>query len=156
MYLILIVFNFFTQNLPPVVKKRVKALKKLLVAQTDIDTKFYTELHLLECKYHKQYVEFYNKVKYIKYVIIITFLFHLYLFNLQRNDIVQGNYEPTEEECDFPSDDDDDDVKDLSTDMEGKVKLQDPKSLVYFMFYKSIIFISSYYFYIKQSNTASS
>lgn len=93
-------------NLPPVVKKRVKALKKLLVAQTDVDTKFYTELHLLECKYHKQYVEFYNK----------------------RNDIVQGNYEPTEGECDFPSDDDDDDVKDLSTDMDGKVKLEDSKS----------------------------
>jgi nucleosome assembly protein 1-like 1 len=91
-------------NLPPVVKKRVKALKKLLVAQTDIDTKFYTELHILECKYHKEYVEFYNK----------------------RSDIVQGNYEPNEEECDFPSDEEDD-VKDLSTDLEGKIKLEDSK-----------------------------
>uniref|UniRef100_A0A2S2QC59 Nucleosome assembly protein 1-like 1-B n=1 Tax=Sipha flava TaxID=143950 RepID=A0A2S2QC59_9HEMI len=91
-------------NLPPVVKKRVKALKNLLVSQTDIDVKFYTELHILECKYHKLYADFYNK----------------------RSDIVQGNYEPTEEECDFPSDDEDD-VKDLSTDMEGKVKLEDKK-----------------------------
>lgn len=48
-------------------------------------------------------------------------------FDLQRSDIVQGNYEPTEEECDFPSDEEDD-VKDLSTDMEGKVKLEDSKS----------------------------
>jgi len=95
-------------NLPPIVKRRVKALKKLLVSQTDVDTKFYTELHQLECKYHEQYVDYYNK----------------------RNDIVQGNYEPTEEECDFPSDedDDDDDVKNLSTGIEGKVKLEDSKS----------------------------
>ncbi|VVC26808.1 Hypothetical protein CINCED_3A014476 [Cinara cedri] len=88
-------------NLPPIVKKRVKALKKLLVSQTDIDTKFYTELHALECKYHKEYVEFYNK----------------------RSEIVQGNYEPTEEECDYPSDEDDE-LKDLSADMDDKVKVE--------------------------------
>lgn len=51
-------------------------------------------------------------------------IFKILCFVLQRSDIVQGNYEPTEEECDFPSDDEDD-VKDLSTDMEGKVKIED-------------------------------
>ncbi|KAL5239790.1 hypothetical protein ACI65C_007200 [Semiaphis heraclei] len=91
--------------LPPVVKKRVKALKKLLVSQTDVDTKFYTELHFLECKYHKEYLAYYNK----------------------RSEIVQGNYEPTEEECDYPSDEEDD-VKELSTDMEGKIKLEESKA----------------------------
>lgn len=48
-----------------------------------------------------------------------------FLLKFKRSDIVQGNYEPTEEECDFPSDEDD--VKDLSTDMEGKVKLEEAK-----------------------------
>lgn len=48
-------------------------------------------------------------------------------YTFQRSDIVQGNYEPTEEECDFPSDEEDD-VKDLSTDMEGKIKLEESKA----------------------------
>lgn len=40
---------------------------------------------------------------------------------------MQGDYEPTEEECDYPSEDEDSIVKDLSTDIEGKVKLEDKK-----------------------------
>lgn len=51
---------------------------------------------------------------------------------------MQGGYEPTEEECDFPSEDEDD-VKDLSTDMEGKVKLEDNKPLVYILLFYSLI-----------------
>lgn len=47
-------------------------------------------------------------------------------FKFKRSDIVKGIYEPTEEECDFPSDEEDE-VKDLSTDMEGKVKLEESK-----------------------------
>ena len=47
-------------------------------------------------------------------------------FYNKRSDIVQGNYEPNEEECDFPSDEEDD-VKDLSNDLEGKIKLEDSK-----------------------------
>lgn len=39
---------------------------------------------------------------------------------------MQGNYEPTEEECDIPSDVEDD-VKDLSTGMEGNIPLEESK-----------------------------
>lgn len=70
----------------------------------------------------------------LSYMNILIALFWLieYFYNLQRSDIVQGDYEPTEEECDFPSDEEDD-VKDLSTDMEGKVKLEESKPLVFFI-----------------------
>lgn len=94
-------------NLPSVVKKRVKALKKLLANQTEVDSQFFRELHVLECKYNKKYVEFYNR----------------------RSDIVQGFYEPTEEECDFPSDEEDY-ANELSTDIEEKLKLEESKPAV--------------------------
>lgn len=73
-------------HMPSEVKKRVNALKKMHVVLDGIDQKFFDELHTLECKYHKEYVEIYNK----------------------RSDITQGYHEPTEEECDFPSDKEDD------------------------------------------------
>lgn len=42
---------------------------------------------------------------------------------LQRSTIVQGLYEPKEEECDFPSDDEKED--ELSNDIKTKVKIED-------------------------------
>lgn len=48
--------------LPPVVKRRIKALKKLQLETTNIEAKFFEEVHALECKYHKLYTPFYEKV----------------------------------------------------------------------------------------------
>ncbi|KAI8499754.1 Nucleosome assembly protein 1-like 1 [Branchiostoma belcheri] len=45
----------YVENLPKVVKRRIKALKNLQVQCTKIEAKFYEEVHQLECKYAKQY-----------------------------------------------------------------------------------------------------
>jgi len=70
---------------PPAVKRRIKALKKLQLEATNIEAKFFAEVHVLECKYHNLYVPLYEK----------------------RSKIVNAEYEPTEEEAQWPSDDDD-------------------------------------------------
>lgn len=63
-------------NLPAPVKKRINALKNLQLEVTNLEAKFYEEVHLLECKYHKLYHPIHEK----------------------RYKIVTGSYEPTEEE----------------------------------------------------------
>lgn len=73
-------------SLPPAVKRRIKSLKKLQLEATNIEAKFFKEVHDLECKYHRLYVPLYEK----------------------RNTIVNGSYEPTEEESQWPSDDEED------------------------------------------------
>jgi len=50
------------QNLPASVKRRIKALKKVQLETTMLEAKFYEEVHLLECKYHKMYTPLYEKV----------------------------------------------------------------------------------------------
>lgn len=50
------------QNLPASVKRRIKALKKVQLETTMLEAKFYEEVHLLECKYHKLYTPLYEKV----------------------------------------------------------------------------------------------
>lgn len=50
------------QQLPAPVKRRIKALKKIQLEATNIEAKFYEEVHLLECKYHKLYTPLYEKV----------------------------------------------------------------------------------------------
>jgi len=65
--------------LPPEVKKRVKALKKVQLEVTKIEAQFYSELHALECKYLPKYQPYFEK----------------------RLAITSGKYEPTEDECDF-------------------------------------------------------
>lgn len=89
------------QSLPPPVKRRIKALKKLQLTATNIEAKFYEEVHELECKYHQLYVPLYDK----------------------RTSIITGMYEPKDDECDFPSDDEKED--ELSNDMKTKVKIED-------------------------------
>jgi len=75
----------YIESLPPAVKKRIKSLKKLQLETTKIEAKFYEEVHQLECKYHDLYTPLYEK----------------------RSQITKGAYEPTDAECDWPSDDDD-------------------------------------------------
>ena len=73
----------YYDTLPKVVKRRVKALKNLQVETLKIEAKLSEEIHALECKYASLYEP----------------------LNKKRNDIVNGIVEPTDEECEFPSDD---------------------------------------------------
>ncbi|CAH1971730.1 unnamed protein product [Acanthoscelides obtectus] len=89
--------------LPPPVKRRIKALKKLQLATTQIEAEFFKEVHALECKYHQMYVPLYEK----------------------RNAIVNGGHEPTDEEAQWPSDLEDDlpeNVKEKIAAERGKQK----------------------------------
>lgn len=70
-------------DLPTEVIKRINALKNIQVNMIDIETKFYDELHKLECKYAHMLEPLLN----------------------QREKIVNGGYEPTESECEWLVDD---------------------------------------------------
>lgn len=94
----------YIQSLPPQVKRRLKSLKKLQLEATGIEAKFYEEVHKLEIKYDKLYNPLYNK----------------------RTQIIKGEHEPTEEECDFPSDSEDEEAE-LSEDVKDKAKIEDEK-----------------------------
>lgn len=87
-------------SLPPSVKRRVKALKKMQLEATNIEAEFFKEVQYLECKYHRLYVPLYEK----------------------RNTIVNGSYEPTEDESQWPSDD-----EDLPNALKEKAKLDEEK-----------------------------
>jgi len=67
------------ESLPPEVRRRVKALKKLQVTVTQIEAQFYAEMHALECKYLPKFQPYFDK----------------------RLEIISGKYEPGDEECDF-------------------------------------------------------
>merc|ERR1711872_220306 len=86
------------------VKRRIKSLKKLQLEATKIEAKFYEEVHDLECKYHKLHMPLLQK----------------------RTLITKGGYEPTEEECDFPSDSEDEEAE-LSEEVKDKAKIEDEK-----------------------------
>jgi len=91
----------YIASLPAPVKKRIKALKKIQLESTRIEAKFYEEVHKLECKYHQLYTPHYVK----------------------RATITKGEYEPNEEECEWPSDSEDE----LSDEVEKKAKLEEEK-----------------------------
>lgn len=91
------------QALPASVKRRIKALKKLQLESTNIEAKFYQEIHELECKYHNLFIPQFEK----------------------RSVIINGGYEPNDDECDFPSDDDDE--EELTNELKTKVKIEDAK-----------------------------
>ncbi|XP_061717285.1 nucleosome assembly protein 1-like 1 isoform X2 [Cydia pomonella] len=64
-------------SLPPNVRRRVRALRTLQKEFVDVESKFYSEVHQLECKYEKLYKPLFEK----------------------RAQIVNGTYEPTDNEC---------------------------------------------------------
>ncbi|XP_072945546.1 nucleosome assembly protein 1-like 1 isoform X2 [Epargyreus clarus] len=64
-------------SLPPNVRRRIRALRSIQKEFVDIEAKFYSEVHALECKYEKLYKPLFEK----------------------RAQIVNGAYEPTDEEC---------------------------------------------------------
>lgn len=88
------------QSLPAPVKRRIKALKQLQLVTTNIEAKFYEEVHALECEYYKMCAPLYQK----------------------RSEIVSGTYEPTDEQCVWESDDDE---ETLSNYMKEKAKIED-------------------------------
>lgn len=89
----------YYDSLPDVIKRRVKALKNLQVEKIKIEGEFFKEVHELEVKYNQRYEPLYKK----------------------RNEIVNGVYEPNDEECNFPSDEEEDDE-------ENEVKDEKPKT----------------------------
>lgn len=68
-------------KLAPNVRRRVNALKNLQAKAVHIEAEFYRQVHDLEIEYAKRHKE----------------------LNDKRNLIVNGEYEPTEEECAFKS-----------------------------------------------------
>ena len=79
----------YVDTLPKVVKRRIKALKKLQVDSLKIEAELSKEIFELEAKYATKFEAIWNK----------------------RKDIVVGTYEPNDEECDFPSDPEDSDAE---------------------------------------------
>jgi len=66
---------------------------------------FYKEVHSLECKYLEKFAPLFTK----------------------RNKITAGDYEPTEDECDWPSESEDEEESTLSKDVNEKAKLEEEK-----------------------------
>merc|ERR1711953_898858 len=91
----------YIASLPAPVKRRLKALKRIQLESTKIEAKFYEEVHKLECKYHEMYKPLYD----------------------QRAKITKGEYEPNEDECEWPSDDEEDE-EELAGDMKDKAKME--------------------------------
>lgn len=87
------------QSLPAPVKRRIKALKQLQLVTTNIEAKFYEEVHALECEYYKMCAPLYHK----------------------RSEIISGAYEPTDEQCVWDSDEDEEALSNL---MKEKVKIE--------------------------------
>lgn len=77
----------YIESLPKPVKRRIKALKNLQFSCTKLEAEFYKEVHALECKYAEKFKPLYEK----------------------RSSIITGQYEPTEEECEWESDEEEED-----------------------------------------------
>ncbi|XP_063053600.1 nucleosome assembly protein 1-like 4 isoform X2 [Engraulis encrasicolus] len=78
-------FPFMESPLPKAVKRRVHALKRLQLQYAHTEAKFYQEVHELERKYAALYQPLYEK----------------------RRSVVTGAVEPTDEECEWQSEDED-------------------------------------------------
>ncbi|NWX42538.1 NP1L1 protein, partial [Steatornis caripensis] len=91
----------YIESLPKVVKRRVNALKNLQVQCAQIEAKFYEEVHELERKYAALYQPLFDK----------------------RSEIINAIYEPTEEECEWKADAE----EEISEEMKEKAKLEEEK-----------------------------
>ncbi|KAL1110485.1 hypothetical protein AAG570_008013 [Ranatra chinensis] len=98
---------YLSQSLPPSIKRRLKALKKLQLDATKIEAKFFEEVHELECKYQELYTPLYQR----------------------RQLIITGEHEPSKEECEFPSDDDKE-SDELSNELRTKINIQSNEDVV--------------------------
>lgn len=88
----------YIQSLPKEVKRRLKALKKLQNEIITVEADFYKEVNQLEIKYSSKYTSLFEK----------------------RKEVISATREPTDEECDWPSDEEEED-EDKEKDEEGKL-----------------------------------
>ncbi|XP_014207291.1 nucleosome assembly protein 1-like 1 isoform X1 [Copidosoma floridanum] len=91
--------DFNIDNLPDCVKRRIKALKQLQLKSTNIEAKFYEEVHALECRYYQLCAPIYQ----------------------QRSNIVSGICEPNDEECEWESEEDEEEI---TKNLKSKVKIE--------------------------------
>ncbi|XP_008409780.1 nucleosome assembly protein 1-like 4a isoform X2 [Poecilia reticulata] len=96
-------FPFMENMLPKAVKRRVHALKRLQEQCAHIEAKFYEEVHELERKYAILYQPLFDK----------------------RREIVTGAVEPTDEECEWPTDEDEE--EELAEEVKEKATIEDAK-----------------------------
>ena len=129
---------YWFQSLPAPVKRRLKALKKIQLESTKIEAKFYEEVHKLECKYHELYKPLYEqRVKITKGKLRNQILMQIpncafvsrkigfNMFNILFEFFLVGDYEPNDEECEWPSDEED---EDLPEEVKEKMKVEDEKA----------------------------
>ncbi|XP_071809772.1 nucleosome assembly protein 1-like 1 isoform X2 [Asterias amurensis] len=95
----------YIESLPKVVKRRIKALKNYQVKYTQMEAKFYEEVHQLECKYAKMYEGLFEK----------------------RREVVTGAVEPTDSDCEWESSDEEEEDTDEKGDLKDKAKLDEDK-----------------------------
>jgi len=88
----------YVKSLPKVVKRRLKALKRIQADVNTVESKFYEEVHELEQKYAAQYEPYFHR----------------------RREIVTAQVEPTDAECDWPSDE-----EELADDLKEKAKIEE-------------------------------
>lgn len=89
----------YIKSLPKSVRRRLKALKRLQADANKVESQFYEEVHEIERKYMAQYEPFFQR----------------------RKDIISAQAEPTDAECDWPSDEE----TELSDDLKAKAKLEE-------------------------------
>lgn len=94
----------YIKSLPAPVKRRLKALKKSQLESLKVEAAFYEEVHKLECKYAELYKPHFDF----------------------RSKVAKGDYEPTDAECEWPSDDEEEDLADeVKLDGDAKKKEED-------------------------------
>uniref|UniRef100_S4RM44 Nucleosome assembly protein 1-like 4b n=1 Tax=Petromyzon marinus TaxID=7757 RepID=S4RM44_PETMA len=96
--------SVYMESLPKVVKRRVNALRNLQVKCAHIEAKFYEEVHELERKYAALYQPHFNR----------------------RREIVSGEIEPTDQECEWVEEKDED--AELADEVMEKVKLSEEQN----------------------------
>jgi len=74
------------KTLPPIMRGRVKALKNIQLDTIKAETEYYREVHQLDLKYQAKYDE----------------------INKKREQVVNGSYEPSGAEVEYPSDKEED------------------------------------------------
>ena len=99
--------------------KKINALKNVQLQMLDVESKFYDELHELECKYAKLYEPFYEK----------------------RKKIVTGEYEPTETEGKWTLDELEDEE-----DQKAPIENGEPKKDAGNILFSLIFFFGKSYF----------
>ncbi|KAK6488303.1 nucleosome assembly protein 1-like 1-A isoform X2 [Huso huso] len=95
----------YMESLPKVVKRRVNALKNLQVKCAHIEAKFYEEVHELERKYAALYQPLFDK----------------------RSEIINAAYEPTDEECEWKADEEEELTVSSQEEMKEKAKVDEEK-----------------------------